>query len=43
MQEMVAYIYTGEAPYLSKMADSLLSAADQEMCLEICSYLLCVA
>ncbi|KAL5509121.1 hypothetical protein EMCRGX_G004415 [Ephydatia muelleri] len=28
MQEMLAYIYTGKAPNLKKMADSLLSAAD---------------
>eukprot|EP00731_Ephydatia_muelleri_P032700 Em0024g244a len=29
MQEMLAYIYTGKAPNLKKMADSLLSAADK--------------
>ncbi|KAL5510523.1 hypothetical protein EMCRGX_G006083 [Ephydatia muelleri] len=29
MQEMLTYIYTGKAPNLKKMADSLLSAADK--------------
>ncbi|KAL5510493.1 hypothetical protein EMCRGX_G006049 [Ephydatia muelleri] len=29
MQEMLAYIYTGKAPNLKKMANSLLSAADK--------------
>ena len=43
MQEMLAYIYTGKAPNLKKMADSLLSAADKVLCLEICVCLLCVA
>ena len=43
MQEMLAYIYTGKAPNLKKMADSLLSAADKVLCLEICLCLLCVA
>ena len=43
MQEMLAYIYTGMAPNLKKMADSLLSAADKVLYLQICLCLLCVS
>eukprot|EP00731_Ephydatia_muelleri_P032681 Em0024g225a len=36
MQEMLAYIYTGKALNLRRWADSLLSAADKILCLEMC-------
>ena len=42
MQEMLTYTYTGKAPNLKKMADSLVSAADKVLCLQICLRL-CVA
>lgn len=29
MREMLRFIYTGKAPYLEKMADDLLAAADK--------------
>ena len=36
LQEMLTYIYTGKAPNLKKIADSLLSAADKVLVQEPC-------